>query len=332
MACCGDCGCGEMEPTPEEPEAPKDCSSKKARRLRPSLAELMAKQKEFAMADPDECRQGIMQRFIWTTTYREMNKDGAARPLAVREDPGPSEERPPGDPLRRRDELAPESLMSLGEVFEKWDRPQVRRMAGRCDTMYNRPPLGHDAYFQEQILCREKYARCPEGHDLPTKENLELAKKNMLRQVYDKMIPGYGGYECFVTPPVCKVKKMMDPYNPYDPVTSYQHTFIFHPKEIYENPVKALKPSDLEKRMGVSNNPIWTLGKMPLPGTQRLSCYLECDWNECPRGHVPFEPRPCAIADETVKCRPQDPDEVTEPLPQPPCASCDNYNTCSTCS
>jgi hypothetical protein len=52
--------------------------------------------------------------------------------------------------------MAPKAMMNLGEVFEKWDRPQVRRMAGRCDTMYNRPWLGHDSYFQEQILCRAK--------------------------------------------------------------------------------------------------------------------------------------------------------------------------------
>lgn len=63
----------------------------------------------------------------------------------------------------------------------------------------------------------------------------------------------------------------------------FQHYRRFHPEESYSTPVKALKPDDLD-RMGISTNPLNTLGKMPLPDAQRLSCYLECNLKECPRG------------------------------------------------
>lgn len=244
----------------------------------------MENQKKFAMEEIDDCRKGIVRKYIWTTTYREMNKDGAALPVAIMEKPGSPEEKPPGDPMARKPEKAPFAMMNLGEVFEKWDRPQVRRMAGRCDTMYNRPDLGHDAYFQEHRLCRAKYARCPEGHDIPNKENLELVRTNMLRQPYDRMMPGYAGYECFITPPVCKVKKILNPADPYDIMSIYQESYVSHPKEVYESPPKPMKPTDLD-RMGITTNPLTTLGRIPLPDAQRLSCYLECDWNECPRDH-----------------------------------------------
>ena len=52
--------------------------------------------------------------------------------------------------------MAPKTLYPLGEVFEQWDRPQVRTTAGRCDTIYNRPALDYDTYFKFQRLCRTR--------------------------------------------------------------------------------------------------------------------------------------------------------------------------------
>jgi hypothetical protein len=49
--------------------------------------------------ETDDCVKGIVKKYIYTSTYREMNKDGAALPLAVREMPVSCIERPPGDPV-----------------------------------------------------------------------------------------------------------------------------------------------------------------------------------------------------------------------------------------
>lgn len=104
----------------------------------------------------DDCRKNMVKKYIWTTTYREANKDGAALPLAKRDIPYSSKECN-ANPIQNMAELADKTLVPIGSpTFEKWDRPQVRLMAGRCDTMYNRPDLCHDAYFQEHRLCRAK--------------------------------------------------------------------------------------------------------------------------------------------------------------------------------
>ncbi|OXA50163.1 hypothetical protein Fcan01_15272 [Folsomia candida] len=153
MPCCGDGQQLTNCPPGNPPARFRPC------RPRPALEQLQEDQKRYAMQETDDCRKGIVRKYIWSTTYREMNKDGAPLPLAVLEKPASSQERPPGDPLARAAELAPFAMMNLGEVFEKWDRPQVRKMAGRCDTMYNRPDLGHDSYFQEHRLCRAKLVK-----------------------------------------------------------------------------------------------------------------------------------------------------------------------------
>jgi hypothetical protein len=57
------------------------------------------------MTETDDCRKGIVKKYIWTSTYREMNKDGAPLPIAVLDHPGPSIERPPGDPVRKEKEF-----------------------------------------------------------------------------------------------------------------------------------------------------------------------------------------------------------------------------------
>jgi len=56
-----------------------------------------------------------------------------------------------------------------------------------------------------------------------------------------------------------------------------------HPKEVYEEPVKPLKPDEFEE-IGISCNPLITMGRSPLPDASRLSCYLECDLPQCPKG------------------------------------------------
>jgi len=96
-----------------------------------------------------------------------------------------------------------------------------------------------------------RYARCPEGHEVPNEENLRLVKDGQLRMPYDKMIPGYafllhfkfktiqefflkwisfcsyGGYQCLtVAPPVCKIKKKFYEWDPYDSMSSYQADFV----------------------------------------------------------------------------------------------------------
>jgi len=225
--------------------------------------------------ESDDCRKGMVKKYIWTSTYREMNKDGAALPLPIRDLPDSCIEKPPGDPMATKAELMSPSLYPLGEVFEQWDRPQVRIMAQRCDTIYNRPCLEYDSYFQDQRLFRAKYARCPESHDLPSEENRRLARENKLRMPYDRMIPGYAGYDMMEAPPVCKVKKVFDPVDPYEEISTYQADFPFHFKEVYESPVQPYKPSDFD-RMGIATNPINTLARMPLPVAKRLTCYLEC--------------------------------------------------------
>lgn len=58
----------------------------------------------------------------------------------------------------------------------------------------------------------------------------------------------------------------------------------FHPEEFYASPMRGLTPDDFAK-MGISMSPLNTLSNMPLPDAQRLSCYLECDLKECPRGN-----------------------------------------------
>ncbi|ODM97524.1 hypothetical protein Ocin01_09153 [Orchesella cincta] len=230
----------------------------------------------------DNCRKGMVKKYIWTSTYREMNKDGAALPLTKHDIPTSSKEAN-ANPIQNAAELAEPTLVKIGEVFEKWDRPQVRVMAQRCDTMYNRPDLCHDAYFQEHRLCRTKFAREPATHVSATRENMELVKKEKLRLCYDRPIPGYAGYDCIVAPPVCKIKKNMNPWDPYEMMSSYQANYIFHPEESYTDPVQPIKPDDFDK-MGIATNPINTLGRIPLPCAQRLSCYLECNLPECPRG------------------------------------------------
>lgn len=104
----------------------------------------------------DDCRKRMVKKYIWTSTYREMNKDGAARCIAIRDIPETCKERN-ANPIQNMAELAEKTLLPIGNpTFECWDRPQVRTMAGRCDTMYNRPDLCHDEYFQEHRLCRAK--------------------------------------------------------------------------------------------------------------------------------------------------------------------------------
>ena len=49
--------------------------------------------------DSDDCTKNLLKKYVWTTTYREMNKDGAALPLVVREMPTTCRESPPGDPV-----------------------------------------------------------------------------------------------------------------------------------------------------------------------------------------------------------------------------------------
>lgn len=36
----------------------------------------------------------------------------------------------------------------------------------------------------------------------------------------------YAGYECFITPPVCKVKKILNPADPYDIMSIYQESYV----------------------------------------------------------------------------------------------------------
>jgi len=225
------------------------------------------------LKESDDCRKGIVKKYIWTSTYREMNKDGAALPLAVREIPKTCLERPPGDPMKKSN-LAPKSICNLGEVFEKWDRPQVRLVANRCDLMSVNNDLCKDSYFQHHRLCRTRFARCPEGHEQPSAENLKLAKTNQLRLPYDKMIPGYGGYDMMEAPPVCKIKQAVDPNDPYELISTYQTDYTGpHPKEVYENPVQPYTPAVFEK-MGIKMNPLSTLSQEPLPCVHRLSSYL----------------------------------------------------------
>lgn len=49
--------------------------------------------------ESDDCRKNMVKKYMWTTTYREMNKDGAALPVAIKEIPDSSIESPPGDPV-----------------------------------------------------------------------------------------------------------------------------------------------------------------------------------------------------------------------------------------
>jgi hypothetical protein len=244
--------------------------------------------------ESSDCVKNMMKKFMWSTTYREMNKDGAALPLVVRQMPKTCIENPPGDPVKMKPEMAPCTLVPLGDVFEKWDRPQVRSMARRCDTITNNPCLDKccwdkDAYFQEQYLDRTKFAQCPaKEHSIPSEENLRLTRENKLRLPYDKMIPYFTGYDPMVAPPVCKIKKIFNPYDPYDPLSMYQADFMSHPQDLYEHPVEPYKPDKLEK-MGISVNPVNALSKKPLPDAQRLSCYLECKrvpCQSCPDGSM----------------------------------------------
>lgn len=46
-----------------------------------------------------ECVKNLVKKYIWTSTYREMNKDGAPLPLTIRETPATCMEKPPGDPV-----------------------------------------------------------------------------------------------------------------------------------------------------------------------------------------------------------------------------------------
>ena len=49
--------------------------------------------------ESSDCVKNLLKKYVWTTTYREMNKDGAALPLVVRETPTSCLENPPGDPV-----------------------------------------------------------------------------------------------------------------------------------------------------------------------------------------------------------------------------------------
>lgn len=113
---------------------------------------------EDALKEPrHDIQRDLVTKMVWTSTYREMNKTGAALPIAIRDIPATSRERN-ANPIQNAAELSEKTLVPIGSpTFEKWDRPQVRLMAGRCDTMYNRPDLEKDAYFQEHRLCRTKY-------------------------------------------------------------------------------------------------------------------------------------------------------------------------------
>ncbi|CAG7733482.1 unnamed protein product [Allacma fusca] len=109
------------------------------------------------------------------------------------------------------------------------------------------------------------------------------------------MIPRYTGYEPHQAPPVCKIKKEFNSFDPYDPLSVYQADFIFHLKDLYEHPVDPYKPDKLQK-IGISTNPIMALSKKPLPDAHRLSCYMECK-------RVPCQTCPEGTMSEYLECK-----------------------------